>query len=103
MRSVDPAALTPAQRHALFTRLTLPRAIAVISTAAGDGGALVAPLGYCVPLRGQESVVAVTVAAVRGAGDEPELVRAAALASGELVANLTTADLAQHLRDLDRA
>jgi flavin reductase (DIM6/NTAB) family NADH-FMN oxidoreductase RutF len=75
----------------------------MISTVDAAGDPLVAPLGYCVPVRGQESLVAVTIAAVRDAGGEPELVRSAALASGALVANLTADDLAAHLTELRRA
>jgi flavin reductase (DIM6/NTAB) family NADH-FMN oxidoreductase RutF len=103
MSAVDPAELTAGQRHALLSRLLLPQSIAMISTLDAAGDPLVAPLGYCVPVRGQEALVAVTIAAVRDAGGEPELVRSAALASGALVANLTTADLAAHLVELGRA
>jgi flavin reductase (DIM6/NTAB) family NADH-FMN oxidoreductase RutF len=103
LTAVDPAELTAPQRHALFSRLLLPQSIAMISTRDAAGDPLVAPLGYCVPVRGQEALVAVTIAAVRDAGGEPELVRSAALASGALVANLTAADLATHLVELGRA
>jgi flavin reductase (DIM6/NTAB) family NADH-FMN oxidoreductase RutF len=103
LTAVDPAELTAPQRHALFSRLLLPQSIAMISTRDAAGEPVVAPLGYCVPARGQEALVAVTIAAVRNAGGEPELVRSAALASGALVANLTTGDLATHLAELDRA
>jgi flavin reductase (DIM6/NTAB) family NADH-FMN oxidoreductase RutF len=103
LTAVDLAELTAQQRHALLSRLLLPQSIAMISTLDAAGEPVVAPLGYCVPVRGQEALVAVTIAAVRDAGGEPELVRAAALASGALVANLTTADLAAHLIDLGRA
>ena len=101
--ALDPAELTAPQRHALFSRLLVPQSIAMISTVDAAGDPLVAPLGYCVPVRGQESLVAVTIAAVRDAGGEPELVRSAALASGALVANLTADDLAAHLTELRRA
>ena len=97
------AELAPPQRHELLTRLVVPHPTAVISTLDASGEPLVAPLGYCVPLRGRQATVAVTIAAVRDAGGEPELVRAAALAAGELVANLTATALPEHLAELARA
>ncbi|MCO1653584.1 flavin reductase [Pseudonocardia humida] len=97
MRAVDPAALAPQQRHRLLAGLARPHTVAVISTADADGAPLVAPLGYCLPMRGQRATVGITLAAVRDAGGEPEHVRAAALARGELVAHLTSTDLAGHL------
>jgi flavin reductase (DIM6/NTAB) family NADH-FMN oxidoreductase RutF len=95
--------LAPQQRHDLLAQLVAPHSTAMISTLDAVGEPLVAPLGYCVPMRGRRATVAITLAAVRDAGGEPELVRAAALARGELVANLTVSDLPQHLADLARA
>jgi flavin reductase (DIM6/NTAB) family NADH-FMN oxidoreductase RutF len=103
VRSIDPAALAPAQRHRLLAGLVRPHSVAVVSTADADGRPLVAPLGYCLPLHARDATVGVTLAAVRDAGGEPELVRAAALARGELVVHLTTGDLAGHLAELARA
>jgi flavin reductase (DIM6/NTAB) family NADH-FMN oxidoreductase RutF len=100
LRIVDMADLAPQQRHELFSRLVAPHPTAMISTLDAAGELLVAPLGYCVPLGGRQATIAVTIAAVRDAGGEPELVRAAALASGQLVANLTTLDLPDHLAEL---
>jgi flavin reductase (DIM6/NTAB) family NADH-FMN oxidoreductase RutF len=103
VRIVDLAELSPQRRHEVFHRLVTPHAVAVISTADPDGTPVVGPLGYCVPLGGRQAVVGLTIAAVRDAGGEPARVRAAAMAGGEIVANLTTTDLGQHLTDLARA
>jgi flavin reductase (DIM6/NTAB) family NADH-FMN oxidoreductase RutF len=103
LRIVEMVDLAPQQRHDLLTQLVTPHSTAMISTLDAVGEPLVAPLGYCVPMRGRRATVAITIAAVRDAGGEPELVRAAALARGELVANLTASDLPQHLADLARA
>jgi flavin reductase (DIM6/NTAB) family NADH-FMN oxidoreductase RutF len=103
LRIVEMVDLAPQQRHDLLTQLVTPHSTAMISTLDAVGEPLVAPLGYCVPMRGRRATVAITLAAVRDAGGEPELVRAAALARGELVANLTASDLPQHLADLARA
>ncbi|OZM79005.1 hypothetical protein [Pseudonocardia sp. MH-G8] len=103
MRIVEMADLAPQQRHELLTRLVAPYSTAMISTLDAVGEPLVAPLGYCVPMRGRVATVAITIAAVRDAGGDPESVQAAALARGELVANLTASDLPQHLADLSRA
>jgi flavin reductase (DIM6/NTAB) family NADH-FMN oxidoreductase RutF len=103
LRIVEMVGLGPQQRHDLLTRLVSSYSTAVISTLDGVGELLVAPLGYCVPMRGRLATVAITIAAVRDAGGEPELVRAAALGRGELVANLTLSGLPQHLADLARA
>jgi flavin reductase (DIM6/NTAB) family NADH-FMN oxidoreductase RutF len=103
LRIVEMVDLAPQQRHDLLSQLVAPHSTAMISTLDAIGEPLVAPLGYCVPMRGRRATVAITIAAVRDAGGEPELVRAAALARGELVANLTASDLPQHLADLARA
>ncbi|WP_214406359.1 flavin reductase family protein [Pseudonocardia lacus] len=103
MRAVDPGALDPRQRHRLLSGLVRPHSVAVVSTADAAGTPLVAPLGYCLPMRGRTATVGITLAAVRDAGGEPEHVRAAALATGELVAHLTTADLGGHLAALSGA
>jgi flavin reductase (DIM6/NTAB) family NADH-FMN oxidoreductase RutF len=103
LRIVEMADLAPEQRHALLSRLVASHSTAMISTLDAVGEPLVAPLGYCVPMRGRLATVAITLAAVRDVGGEPELVQAAALARGELVANLTASDLPQHLADLARA
>lgn len=103
MRIVDLAELAPQRRPELFHRLVVPNPVAVISTADPDGNPVIGPLGYCVPLGGRQAVVGVTIAAVRDAGGEPPRVRAAAMASGEIVANLTTTDLGRHLSDLSHA
>jgi flavin reductase (DIM6/NTAB) family NADH-FMN oxidoreductase RutF len=103
LRTVDPAALDPAQRHRLLAGLVRAHAVAVLSTADAGGRALVAPLGYCLPLHGERAMVGITLAAVRDAGGEPAEFRAAAQARGELVAHLTASDLAGHLTELGRA
>jgi len=103
LRIVEMVGLAPQQRHDLLTRLVSSHSTAMISTLDAVGELLVAPLGHCVPMRGRLATVAITIAAVRDAGGEPELVQAAALARGELVANLTLSDLPQHLADLARA
>jgi flavin reductase (DIM6/NTAB) family NADH-FMN oxidoreductase RutF len=103
LRIVEMVDLAPQQRHDLLTRLVSSHSTVMISTLDAVGEPLVAPLGYCVPMRGRLATVAITIAAVRDAGGEPELVQAAALARGELVANLTPSDLPQHLADLARA
>jgi flavin reductase (DIM6/NTAB) family NADH-FMN oxidoreductase RutF len=103
VRIVDLAELAPRRRHEVFHRLVAPHSVAVISTADPDGTPVIGPLGYCVPLGGRQAVVGITIAAVRDAGGEPARVRAAAMAGGEIVANLTTTDLGRHLADLSRA
>jgi flavin reductase (DIM6/NTAB) family NADH-FMN oxidoreductase RutF len=103
MRAVEPGALDPRRRHRLLAGLVRAHSVAVVSTADADGAPLVAPLGYCLPLGGRQATVGITLAAVRDAGGEPEHVRAAALARGELVAHLTTADLGGHLAALAAA
>jgi flavin reductase (DIM6/NTAB) family NADH-FMN oxidoreductase RutF len=99
---IELAGRTPAQKQGLLSQLVVPRPIAMITTLDADGGLNVAPFSYYMPVSGEPPLVAVTVGATREATLAPKDTWLNLTASGELVINVTTVDLAEHIEAVAR-
>jgi flavin reductase (DIM6/NTAB) family NADH-FMN oxidoreductase RutF len=91
---IDFADKTPVQKQGLLSQLVVPRPIAMITTADPDGGVNAAPFSYYMPVSGEPPLIAVTVGVSRAATQEPKDTWLNIERSGELVVNVTTADIA---------
>jgi flavin reductase (DIM6/NTAB) family NADH-FMN oxidoreductase RutF len=101
MQTIDLAGRSPAQRQGLLSQLVVPRPIAMISTQ-GPAGFNVAPYSYYMPVCGEPPTLAVTVGAVREATPEPKDTWVNLEATGEMVINVTTTALADHIETVAR-
>lgn len=82
---LDPATLTPRDRHLLLTGLVVPRPIAWVSTLAADGTPNLAPYSFFALVSSAPATVVVSVGS-RGGTPKDTLVNAEA--TGELVVNV---------------
>jgi flavin reductase (DIM6/NTAB) family NADH-FMN oxidoreductase RutF len=102
MPVIDLADRTPAQRQGLLSQLVVPRPIALISTVSADGAVNVAPFSYYMPVCGDPPTIAVTVGSRREATAAPKDTWVNISDGGELVVNVATAPLAEHLETVAR-
>jgi flavin reductase (DIM6/NTAB) family NADH-FMN oxidoreductase RutF len=101
MQTIDLDGRTPAQRQGLLSQLVVPRPIAMISTQ-GPAGFNVSPFSYYMPVCGEPPTLAVTIGTVREATPEPKDTWVNLEATGEMVVNLTTTALAEHIETVAR-
>lgn len=102
MNVIDLDGRTPAQKQGLLSQLIVPRPIAMISTLDPEGRLNVAPFSYYMPVSGEPPMLAVTVGALREFTDEPKDTWLNLQESGELVINVTTVALGDHIEAVAR-
>lgn len=93
-RALDPADLTPAERHKLTIGTIVPRPIAWTTSMSPDGRANLAPFSY---FMGCHSYVPALAISIGSRGGQPKDTRANIEATGELVVNMVTEDLAERM------
>lgn len=91
--AIDPADLSPLERHKLTIGTIVPRPIAWV-TSRGDHGVNLAPFSYFMGCHSYLPAVAVSVGSRDGV---PKDTRANVAASGELVVNMVTEELAESM------
>lgn len=94
-RALDPAELTPQERHKLTIGTIVPRPIAWTTSVGSDGRANLAPFSYFMGCHSYLPAVAVSIGS-RGDGT-PKDTRANIAAIGEFVVNVVTEDLVERM------
>lgn len=94
-RALDPADLTPAERHKLTIGTIVPRPIAWTTSMSPDGRANLAPFSYFMGCHSYVPAIAVSIGS--RADGTPKDTRANIAASGELVVNLVTEELVERM------
>jgi len=92
--AINPADLEPAQRHKLTIGTIVPRPIAWTTSVDGDGNVNLAPFSYFMGCHSYVPALAVSIGSRDGRAKDS---RANIEASGELVVNLVTEDLAERM------
>lgn len=93
----DPSEHSPTKCQGMLAQVIAPRPIAMISTANEDGVANVAPYSYFMAITGDPMLVGVTMGALRSSDGEPKHTYVNAMRSGELVINVTTDTMGDHI------
>ncbi|MFN2251825.1 MAG: flavin reductase family protein [Anaerolineae bacterium] len=92
--SVDPADLSPVERHKMTIGTIVPRPIAWTTTVDSAGRVNLAPFSYFMACHSYVPALAISVGSRHG---EPKDTRANIEATGELVVNTVTADLVERM------
>jgi flavin reductase (DIM6/NTAB) family NADH-FMN oxidoreductase RutF len=93
-RAIDPAALSPTERHKLTIGTIVPRPIAWTTSVSPAGAVNLAPFSY---FMGCHSYVPALAVSIGSRGGEPKDTRANIAATGEFVVNMVTEDLAAQM------
>jgi flavin reductase (DIM6/NTAB) family NADH-FMN oxidoreductase RutF len=93
----DPAEHPAARCQGMLSQLIVPRPIAMITTLGESGTVNVAPYSYFMPITGDPMLVAVTMGCHREADGAPKDTLTNATRTGELVINVTTDRIRDHI------
>jgi flavin reductase (DIM6/NTAB) family NADH-FMN oxidoreductase RutF len=89
--------LSPVRRQGILSQLVVPRPIAMVTTVGADGVVNVAPFSYFMPVTGDPPLLAITIGGARDVDGDPKHTWLNIEETGELVVNLTTRALAEHI------
>ncbi|MDY7102237.1 MAG: flavin reductase family protein [Actinomycetota bacterium] len=93
----DPTEHSAARCQGMLSQLIVPRPIAMITTLGEAGTVNVAPYSYFMPITGDPMLVAITMGCHREADGSPKDTLTNVTRSGELVINVTTDRIRDHI------